>query len=69
MFSSIVLFAFGIIVTVNGFYSSSDDVVQLDSSNFDRLVAQSSELWIVEFYAPWCGRKYLFHKSILLYYI
>jgi len=55
MFSSIVLFAFGIIASVNGFYSSSDDVIQLDPSNFDRLVVQSSDLWIVEFYAPWCG--------------
>jgi hypothetical protein len=65
MFSSIVLFAFGIIASVNGFYSSSDDVIQLDPSNFDRLVVQSSDLWIVEFYAPWCGRKYLFVNDSL----
>jgi hypothetical protein len=65
MFSSIVLFAFGIIVSVNGFYSSSDDVIQLDPSNFDHLVVQSSDLWIVEFYAPWCGRKYLFNYDII----
>ena len=55
MFSSIVLFAFGIIVSVNAFYSPSDDVIQLDPSNFDHLVVQSSDVWIVEFYAPWCG--------------
>jgi protein disulfide-isomerase A6 len=60
MFSTVVLFAFGIIVSVNGFYSSNDDVVQLDPTNFDHLVMQSSELWIVEFYASWCGRKFLF---------
>ncbi|CAF1340758.1 unnamed protein product [Adineta steineri] len=55
MFSSVVLFAFGFIVAVNGFYSSSDDVIQLDPSNFDRLVTQSSDVWIIEFYASWCG--------------
>ncbi|XP_059661145.1 protein disulfide isomerase-like 2-3 [Cornus florida] len=29
--------------------------VVLDSSNFDELVLKSKELWIVEFFAPWCG--------------
>ena len=65
MFSSIVLFAFGLLVSVNAFYSSSDDVIQLDPSNFDSLVVQSSDLWIIEFYAPWCGRKYSIYLMIL----
>ncbi len=60
MCSSLVLFIIGFIVSTNGFYSSSDDVIQLDPSNFDRLVVQSSDMWLVEFYAPWCGRMYLF---------
>jgi len=55
MFSSIALVAFALIASVNGFYSSNDDVIQLDPSNFDRLVVQSSDVWLVEFYAPWCG--------------
>ena len=38
-----------------GLYSSSDDVIQLTSGNFDSKVIKSDELWIVEFYAPWCG--------------
>lgn len=38
-----------------GAYSSSDDVVELDSSNFRSEVLDSDELWLVEFYAPWCG--------------
>ncbi|KAK7823094.1 protein disulfide-isomerase like 2-2 [Quercus suber] len=29
--------------------------VELNSSNFDELVLKSKELWIVEFFAPWCG--------------
>lgn len=36
-------------------YSSSDDVIQLTGTDFDRKVISSNELWIVEFYAPWCG--------------
>ncbi|XP_069055019.1 protein disulfide-isomerase A6 isoform X2 [Lepisosteus oculatus] len=44
-----------LILTVNGLYSSSDDVVELTPSNFNREVIQSDSLWLVEFYAPWCG--------------
>ncbi|XP_050383395.1 protein disulfide isomerase-like 2-3 [Argentina anserina] len=29
--------------------------VELNSKNFDELVVKSKELWIVEFFAPWCG--------------
>ncbi|KAK7868099.1 hypothetical protein R5R35_005546 [Gryllus longicercus] len=36
-------------------YPSSSDVVELSPANFDRLVIQSDAVWIVEFYAPWCG--------------
>lgn len=27
--------------------------VELNSSNFDELVTESKDLWIVEFFAPW----------------
>ena len=30
-----------------------NDVVELTDSNFDELVLQSEDLWLVEFYAPW----------------
>lgn len=36
-------------------YPSSSDVVSLTASNFDRLVEQSDAVWVVEFFAPWCG--------------
>ena len=36
-------------------YDSQDDVVVLTSSNFDKLVTQSDSVWIIEFFAPWCG--------------
>ncbi|CAM8948620.1 unnamed protein product [Rhodiola kirilowii] len=29
--------------------------VELTSRNFDELVIRSKDLWIVEFFAPWCG--------------
>ncbi|XP_035260754.1 protein disulfide-isomerase A6 [Anguilla anguilla] len=44
-----------LVLTVHGFYSSSDDVVELNPSNFNREVIQSDSLWLIEFYAPWCG--------------
>jgi len=34
---------------------SKDDVIELTDSNFDKLVLNSNEPWLVEFYAPWCG--------------
>lgn len=36
-------------------YDSSSAVVDLTPSNFDKLVTNSDDVWIVEFYAPWCG--------------
>ncbi|CAN1783945.1 Protein disulfide-isomerase like 2-2 [Linum perenne] len=29
--------------------------IELNSRNFDELVIKSKDLWIVEFFAPWCG--------------
>ena len=30
------------------------DVVELTPANFDKLVIGSDDVWIVEFFAPWC---------------
>lgn len=54
----IFFFFLGILLCVAGsyaLYDSSSDVVMLDPSNFDTLVLKSNEIWIVEFFAPWCG--------------
>jgi len=37
-----------------GFYDSSSDVVSLTKNNFAQEVSASPNVWIVEFYAPWC---------------
>lgn len=42
-------------LAVKGVYSAGNDVVELTPSNFNREVIQSDGLWLVEFYAPWCG--------------
>ena len=34
---------------------SDKDVVVLSAGNFDELVLGSKDIWLVEFYAPWCG--------------
>ncbi|XP_017840246.1 protein disulfide-isomerase A6 homolog [Drosophila busckii] len=39
----------------NAFYSPSDGVVELTTANFEREVMQDDAIWVVEFYAPWCG--------------
>ena len=31
------------------------DVVELTPANFQKEVMKSDNVWIVEFYAPWCG--------------
>ena len=31
------------------------DVVELDPKTFEKQVLKSDSVWIVEFYAPWCG--------------
>ncbi|XP_012674957.2 protein disulfide-isomerase A6-like [Clupea harengus] len=46
--------ASSLFLAVHAFYSSSDDVVELNPSNFNK-VLQSDSLWLIEFYAPWCG--------------
>lgn len=35
--------------------SGSSDVIELTDSNFEKLVLKSDDMWLVEFFAPWCG--------------
>ena len=36
-------------------YPAGSDVIDLTPDNFDKKVINSDSIWIVEFYAPWCG--------------
>lgn len=35
--------------------AGKDDVIELTDANFDKLVLQSEDVWLIEFFAPWCG--------------
>jgi len=51
-----LLFLFSVTFeTSNALYSKSSGVVDLNPNNFDSKVKNSDGVWIVEFYAPWCG--------------
>ena len=51
-----VLFLFFVTFkTSQALYSKSSGVVDLNPNNFDNRVKDSDGIWIVEFYAPWCG--------------
>jgi len=49
------LFVLGLVGQSLALFQSGDNVVDLTPSNFDKLVMKGDEVWIVEFYAPWCG--------------
>jgi len=42
-------------VVCSAFYENSEDVVELTDKNFASTVVGSDYVWVVEFYAPWCG--------------
>lgn len=39
----------------SGSKSNKDEVIVLDQTNFNALVMDSKDIWMIEFYAPWCG--------------
>jgi len=45
--------------------SSEEDVVELTESNFKKLVMQSDDMWLVEFFAPWCGHCKVSRKELV----
>ncbi len=36
-------------------YDKNSDVIELNPTNFESRVTDSNDIWIVEFFAPWCG--------------
>ncbi|KAL9602162.1 MAG: hypothetical protein Q9219_002026 [cf. Caloplaca sp. 3 TL-2023] len=45
----------GLGADADGLYSKKSAVLQVDGRSYDKLVAKSNQVSIVEFYAPWCG--------------
>jgi thioredoxin-like negative regulator of GroEL len=52
----------------NALYSSGDEVIELTAANFNSKVIQSSDLWLVEFYAPWYIIRYILSKFMHQFY-
>lgn len=50
-----IAFGLCLVQAMNLLYTASSPVVQLNQGNFSNLVTKSEDLWMVEFYAPWCG--------------
>jgi protein disulfide-isomerase A6 len=44
-----------IVAASAAFYGKNSAVVNLTPENFDQEVIASEDVWLVEFYAPWCG--------------
>ncbi|XP_077281267.1 protein disulfide-isomerase A6 homolog CaBP1 [Temnothorax americanus] len=44
-----------LIAGANSMYAPNSAVVDLNPISFDNLVLNSDHIWVVEFYAPWCG--------------
>lgn len=51
----VVVFA-SLIALATCLYTPSDDVIMLTADTFKTRVVDSNELWLVEFFAPWCGK-------------
>jgi len=52
-----------VVVAADDFYGKYSKVVELNDANFKALVLDSDEMWVVEFYAPWCGHCQQFKPS------
>ena len=45
------------------FFSKDTSVIQLNKDNFEKEVIKSDSLWLILFYAPWCGHCKAFHPQ------
>jgi len=55
MMKSLAIILLTAFVVCNAFYEDSEDVIELNDKNFAAKVVGSDYVWVVEFYAPWCG--------------
>ena len=45
------------------FFDKDTKVIQLNKDNFNKEVIESDDLWLILFYAPWCGHCKAFHPE------
>ena len=45
------------------FFAQDTSVIQLTKDNFENEVIKSDNLWLILFYAPWCGHCKAFHPQ------
>ncbi|KAL6715810.1 hypothetical protein ACLMJK_006771 [Lecanora helva] len=55
IWAALTLFACTSLTSADGLYSKASAVLQVDGKSYNKLVAKSNQVSIVEFYAPWCG--------------
>jgi protein disulfide-isomerase A6 len=55
MFKEVFVLLAVVASVAHGMYTAGDEVVELTAANFKDKVLDSKSLWLVEFYAPWCG--------------
>lgn len=55
MILRLVIVLLAILNCTNALYDRSSSVIELTPTNFESKVIDSDDVWIVEFFAPWCG--------------
>ncbi|XP_035223579.1 protein disulfide-isomerase A6 homolog [Stegodyphus dumicola] len=55
MYLAVLLICQVFLSFASAFYENNKDITELNPSTFNSQVIESDEIWIVEFYAPWCG--------------
>ena len=55
MSKSQIIFLITLITLTKSFYEGKSSVILLDKNSFEKEVLQSKDIWLIEFFAPWCG--------------
>jgi len=55
MMKGVIAVLLATVAVCSAFYENSEDVVMLTDKNFAANVIGSDHVWVVEFFAPWCG--------------
>ena len=55
MSKSKIVLLITLITLSKSFYEGKSSVILLDKNSFEKEVVQSKDIWLIEFFAPWCG--------------